>query len=181
MTKIIFFDTFFLYILFLASGGGSPLYPEILQYNTMILQRIRIIAVDAGFEPGTFCTFSCKSFKKPSDSFIPAMWANRSGHLPKISQVSELLMLFTKNEQIAHFSANCSFAHFFAKKRAIRSENRWANSEIPNPAFGAGKKKYKYPSCFRKQLYSCASQNQYFIDFCKLFNNNGCYEHFCLV
>ena len=42
----------FLYI-FLASGGGSPLYPEILQYNTMILQRIRIIAVDAGFEPGT--------------------------------------------------------------------------------------------------------------------------------
>ena len=43
---------FFLYI-FLASGGGSPLYPEILQYYTMILQRIRIIVVDAGFEPET--------------------------------------------------------------------------------------------------------------------------------
>ena len=43
---------FFLYI-FLASGGGSPLYPEILQYYTMILQRIRIIVGDAGFEPGT--------------------------------------------------------------------------------------------------------------------------------
>ena len=43
---------FFLYI-FMASGGGSPLYPEILQYCTMILQRIRIIVVDAGFEPGT--------------------------------------------------------------------------------------------------------------------------------
>ena len=38
---------------FLASGGGSPLYPETLQYITMILQRIRIIAVDAGFETGT--------------------------------------------------------------------------------------------------------------------------------
>ena len=37
----------------MASGGGSPLYPEILQYCTMILQRIRIIVVDAGFEPGT--------------------------------------------------------------------------------------------------------------------------------
>ena len=47
--KIFFF---FLYI-FLASGGGSPLYPEILQYYTMILQRIRIIVVDAGVEPGT--------------------------------------------------------------------------------------------------------------------------------
>ena len=42
----------FLYI-FLASGGGSPLYPEFLQYYTMILQRPRIIVGDAGFEPGT--------------------------------------------------------------------------------------------------------------------------------
>ena len=33
---------FFLY-LFLASGGGSPLYPEFLQYDTMIVQRPRII------------------------------------------------------------------------------------------------------------------------------------------
>ena len=38
---------------FLASGGGSPLYPETLQYITMILQRIRIIAVDARFKPWT--------------------------------------------------------------------------------------------------------------------------------
>ena len=44
---------YFLLYIFLASGGGSPLYLEILQYNIMILQRIRIIAVDAGFEPGT--------------------------------------------------------------------------------------------------------------------------------
>ena len=42
---------------FLASGGGSPLYPEILRYYTMILQRISASAhcgtVDTGFEPGT--------------------------------------------------------------------------------------------------------------------------------
>ena len=37
----------------MASGGGFPLYPEILQYYTMILQRHRIIVGDAGFEPGT--------------------------------------------------------------------------------------------------------------------------------
>ena len=41
------------YIYFLASGGGSPLYPEILQYFTMILQRPRIIVGDAGFKPRT--------------------------------------------------------------------------------------------------------------------------------
>ena len=60
---------FFVY--FLASGGGSPLYPEILQYNTMILQRIRIIAVDAGIEPGTF---------------VPEVWraTNEAPHLIKL-------------------------------------------------------------------------------------------------
>ena len=46
-------EIIFFVVYFLASGGGSPLYPEILQYYTMILQRIRIIVVDAGFEPGT--------------------------------------------------------------------------------------------------------------------------------
>ena len=50
--KEVLLSIFFVYI-FLASGGGSPLYPEILQYYTMILQRIWIIVVDAGFEPGT--------------------------------------------------------------------------------------------------------------------------------
>ena len=43
--------TNFFFVYFLSSGGGSPLYPELLQYNTMILQRIRIIVFDAGFEP----------------------------------------------------------------------------------------------------------------------------------
>ena len=42
----------FLYIFF-DSGGGYPLYLEILKYYTMILQRPRIIVGDAGFEPGT--------------------------------------------------------------------------------------------------------------------------------
>ena len=45
--------TFFFFVYFLASGGGSPLYPEILQYYSMILQRSRIIVGDAGFEPET--------------------------------------------------------------------------------------------------------------------------------
>ena len=40
-------------IYLLGTGGGSPLYPETLQYYTMILQRPRIIGDDAGFEPRT--------------------------------------------------------------------------------------------------------------------------------
>ena len=39
--------------IFLASGGGFPIYPEILQYYTMILQRPRIIVGDTEFGPGT--------------------------------------------------------------------------------------------------------------------------------
>ena len=43
----------FSFFLFFASGVGSPLYPEFfLLYYTIILQRIRIIVGDAGFEPG---------------------------------------------------------------------------------------------------------------------------------
>ena len=38
---------------FFASGGGSPLYPEILQYFTMIPRRPWIIVGGGGFEPGT--------------------------------------------------------------------------------------------------------------------------------
>ena len=37
----------------MASGGGVPLYPEILHYDTIILQRIGISVEDAGFDPGT--------------------------------------------------------------------------------------------------------------------------------
>ena len=46
------FLSFFLSIFF-TSGGVLSLHTEIVQYCTMILQRIRIIVDDAGFEPGT--------------------------------------------------------------------------------------------------------------------------------
>ena len=57
-------------------------------------------------------------------------WANCSGRSPKMSNHERIA-------QVAHqkwanrllFWANRSFAHFFAKKRAFRSENRWANSQ----------------------------------------------------
>ena len=39
--------------LFFTSGVGFPLYPEILYFITMILQHIRIIVGEAGYEPGT--------------------------------------------------------------------------------------------------------------------------------
>ena len=38
---------------FFVSGGVFPLFPEILQYYTMIPQRPRIIVGDSGYEPGT--------------------------------------------------------------------------------------------------------------------------------
>ena len=50
---------------YLASGGGSPLYPGILQYITVIPQRIRIIAVDAGSEPGTSTTEVWRAGNEP--------------------------------------------------------------------------------------------------------------------
>ena len=40
-------------VYFFASGIGSPLYPEFSTLYTMILQRIKIIVGNAGFEPGT--------------------------------------------------------------------------------------------------------------------------------
>ena len=92
-----------------------------------------------------FCTFFTVFFKKQKIcSFL-------------LSEVSESLRLLRTNErpqaicsgrsegmsdreQIAQVSnqkmsesltfwANCSFAHFFGKKRAIRSKIRWANSQ----------------------------------------------------
>ena len=43
------------FVLFFAAGGGLPLYPEIyiVTRYTMIMQRIRTIVEDSGFEPGT--------------------------------------------------------------------------------------------------------------------------------
>ena len=84
------------------------------------------------------------------------MWANRLGCSPKLRDVSESLRLLTKNEQfaqVAHqiwatmsdllrsltknelmsellvFLSESLIRSFFRKKRAIGSENRWANSQ----------------------------------------------------
>ena len=51
--RVVCFRNLFLFLYCFASSGGSPLYPEFLQYYTMILQRPRIIVGDARFEPGT--------------------------------------------------------------------------------------------------------------------------------
>ena len=79
------------------------------------------------------------------------MWANRSGRSAKMSDVCELhrlliknerpwahqkwatmsesLRSLTKNEWIARFLRESLIRSFFRKKRAIGSENRWANSQ----------------------------------------------------
>ena len=57
-------------------------------------------------------------------------WAIHSGCLEEMSDVSEFLISLTKNEQMSEsliFWANHSF--FLHKKRAIRSEIKWANSQ----------------------------------------------------
>ena len=77
-----------------------------------------------------------------------AMWANRSGRSPKMSDVSKSLRSLTKNEQpwvnrsgrstkmskwlnCSFFWANCSIAHF-------RAKNKWfarkTDERIPSPA-----------------------------------------------
>ena len=68
-------------------------------------------------------------------SFWWAMWAIRSGHSPKmrdLSDVSDSLRSLTKNEQRSELLGLLSkslIRSFLSKKRAIRSENRWANSQ----------------------------------------------------
>ena len=57
--------SFFSLYLFLALGGGFPLYPEFLQYDTMILHRPRIIVGDAGFEPGTSASEVWRATNEP--------------------------------------------------------------------------------------------------------------------
>ena len=75
-----------------------------------------------------------------------AMWANRSGRSPKMSDherfaqvaqrkwaiVSESLRSLTKNERMSElliFLSESLICSFLDKKLAIRSENRWANSQ----------------------------------------------------
>ena len=94
-----------------------------------------------------------------SDWPIPswwAMWANRSGHsqkwviwancsgpspkmsdheqFPQVSHqkwatMSKSLRSLTKNERITCFFERIAHSLNFSHKRAIRSENRWANSQ----------------------------------------------------
>ena len=52
-TKVTFQNKRFFCIFFWPQVEVSPLLPEILQFYTMILQRLRIIVEDAGFEPWT--------------------------------------------------------------------------------------------------------------------------------
>ena len=80
-----------------------------------------------------------------------AMWANRLGRSPKMSDherfalvaqrkwviVRELLRSLTKNERICEsliFWANRSFAHFWAKNKRFA---RKSDERIPSPAFFA--------------------------------------------
>ena len=75
------------------------------------------------------------------------MWANRSSRSPKMSDyerfaqvahqkwatMSESLKSLTKNERMREsliFLSKLLIRLFFGKKRAIRSENWWANSQL---------------------------------------------------
>ena len=69
------------------------------------------------------------------------LWAICSDRSGQMSDVSESLRLLTKNERCERitgfFEQITHSLIFFGKKRAIRSENRWANS-----------KPWKFLSCF---------------------------------
>ena len=67
----IYYFVCFLFVCFFASGGGSPLYPEFLLYETMILQRSRIIEGDAGFEPGTSASEVWRATNEPPHLLDP--------------------------------------------------------------------------------------------------------------
>ena len=59
-----------------------------------------------------------------------AMWANRSGRSPKMSDhvgFSQVSHQRWANERIACFLSKSIICSFFRKKRVICSENRWAN------------------------------------------------------
>ena len=54
------------YYIFLASGGGSPLYLEFLQNNTKIPHRTRITVGHVGLEPGTIASEVWCTTNEPS-------------------------------------------------------------------------------------------------------------------
>ena len=71
-----------------------------------------------------------------SNSLIPLFLVSnksesrRSGCSPKMSDVSESLRSLTKNERPWAIRSGGSGRSFFRKKKAIRSENRWAKSQL---------------------------------------------------
>ena len=59
-------------------------------------------------------------------------WAIRSGLSPKMSnheQIAQVAHQKWANEQIAHVFDRIVYLLIFLQKHAIRSENRWANSQ----------------------------------------------------
>ena len=64
-TKVTFQNKRFFCIFFWPQVEVSPLLPEILQFYTMILQRLRIIVEDAGFEPGSSVLEVWRATKEP--------------------------------------------------------------------------------------------------------------------
>ena len=59
-------------------------------------------------------------------------WAIRSGRSEEMSDVSESLISLTKNERMSEsliFLSESLIRSFLDKKRAIRSEIKWANSQ----------------------------------------------------
>ena len=64
-TKAVDLNLFFIY-LFLASGGGLPLCPEILQYTQWLCLSSEFSTVgDAGFEPGTTASVVWSATNEP--------------------------------------------------------------------------------------------------------------------
>ena len=74
------FHFWFLYIFWIS--GRVSLYPEILQYCTMTMQRPRIIVGDAGFESGTSATEIWRATNEPPHLLSP-LWAFAARHFYK--------------------------------------------------------------------------------------------------
>ena len=118
---------YFFYISFFCLRGRFPSLPwDFLLYFTMILQRIRIIVVDAGFEPGTSAPEVWCAVNKPPHLL------NKPPHLPLPTylylstyishNMSNCPCLLSQNVPV--FSHNMSyfvFAHVFAHKMSLSS------------------------------------------------------------
>ena len=83
--------SFFVY--FFGLRWRLPLYPEFLRYNTMILQRPRIIVGDAGFYPGTSVSEVWRATKEPPHLqmpiFIQILQRYANAYLHEISYTTE--------------------------------------------------------------------------------------------